>query len=264
MYINPHPPSIYNGHNFGQSIKMRSVDYRRKGRQWSFTIPSFTMTTINRLSNLNPDEFNYIAFAILDDDTGNQYIEGYIKIPTRCREGTVRKLIGASFLRTCKKVCTALAEIHLNKSLVEFGVLNDQTKQFRDELVSFKDAVQLGYNREKLLEISPRLHAEFPLPVVKYLNKNPTPVRADDNPEWVSVGCPSGLPWTVYQAWKKGEMYSSPRKPERIYPSHFTPDIIWRLEKEEIESSTDFTGVPGSLAYKVYQAWTKGYLFELI
>jgi hypothetical protein len=179
-----------------------------------------------------------MTFAIRDDDTGNQCIQGHIEPPSRCCEGSsVRKLIGASFSNTCRKACNMLAEIVLNKLFREFGVLGDQTKGFRDHLVEFKSAVQIGSKQEQLLNWFPRLCAEHSLQVVKHLDNNPPPPPPEGitECEWASIGGPRQLPWKVHQAWKKGHTHEA--SPE-----------------EKVNSSNVFTGKCGSPSWKVCKA----------
>ena len=99
-----------------------SADTRRKALQWGFTMASFDDATIDRLSRLPREEVVYMTFAICDDDTGNQYLQGFVKTVRCLHVCRLTRLIGpvCFSILTHSNISNILAEIRLN-SYSEFG-----------------------------------------------------------------------------------------------------------------------------------------------
>ena len=129
-------------------------DIRPKASQWCFTICRFTDATINHLSGLHlSNRFLYTTFAIIEDDTGNRYVQGYLKTPRQHRISSLRKIIGPATLSTCARVYDALLEIQMNP-FKEFGV-DKQTQQFRSTVAQLKEEVKSGVSICQLMKDFP-------------------------------------------------------------------------------------------------------------
>jgi hypothetical protein len=141
-------------------------EYERKAVHWSFIIPSFKDDDIERLSNLPSEDITYIAFAICDDDTGNRYIQGFIKMPRRCRVAYLVRLIGHGIWSVCTtpaSVIHTLTEIQTRSVFKEFGELPTViTQGFRKDLASFKLAAEAGLTKDQLLVLYPTVCARYP------------------------------------------------------------------------------------------------------
>ena len=96
-------------------------DTRRKGSQWGFTMSSYDQAVVDRLSNLPPEDVLYVTFATLEGDTGNHYIQGYIKTTRRFRVGKLKDLIGPAIFTIVSHVIYLLVEIQLQSAYSEFG-----------------------------------------------------------------------------------------------------------------------------------------------
>ena len=81
----------------------------------------------------------------------------------------------------------------------------------------------------------------------KYLKKPSPPPDVISKDEWVMVGMPSGLPWKVYQSWKRGELYQASRE------KHISRSIANTIK----DAGSSFK----CLARKVYLSWLKDELF---
>ena len=98
------------------------IDIEHKASRWHFVISSSfaNSETIQRLSVL-PRQ-NYTVFAVREDDTGNRFIEGFIRTFKRCRLSAVRKLIGPSIISVVYNVPQTIIDIHLQEETYEFGL----------------------------------------------------------------------------------------------------------------------------------------------
>ena len=217
-----------------------------RAKQWTFTIPSFDNDTINRLSTLPPN-VTYCAFAIMEDDTGNPFIEGYIKMNSRCRVSALIRLVGYGFFDTCSihtDVPEILLELKASKSFLEFGNKKEiQTQGTRKDLESFKEAVEANLTKKQLEVLYPEIFIRFPCYAHRLLSQTQLPLedkcRLD---EWIKVGRPKGLPWLVYKAWKKGKTYEHPNPNKSEAPTHLRD-------------------AGKGLARKVYTSWIKGEIY---
>jgi len=203
-----------------------SKDYRRKASQWAFTLPSFSANDIVRLSLLISSEILYVAFAICDDDTGNRYIQGFVKTSKRLRIGALVRLMGHaifSIVGSSGALTDLLTEIQLNKNeSFEFGDVTACNRQGqRNDISMFKHTVKTGtFSMDMLKVLFPNICANYPNLVHTYLNKQrveKAAVDRDSEPPsdpvaWKNVGSPKGLVWKVYQGWKKGEVYQPSRR----------------------------------------------------
>lgn len=52
-------------------------DTRHKGSQWGFTM--LPNANIDHLANLPPEDVLYVTFAMLDNNTGKQYLQGFVR-----------------------------------------------------------------------------------------------------------------------------------------------------------------------------------------
>ena len=85
-------------------LKMsESKDYHRKASQWAFTLPSFSTNDIVHLSALISSEILSVAFAICDDDTGNCYVQGFVKTSKRLCVGGLVRPMGMRHLQHCQQ-----------------------------------------------------------------------------------------------------------------------------------------------------------------
>lgn len=177
---------------------------RHRARQWSFTIPSFTASTIERLSNLPSDKVVYTTFAIVDDDTGKRYIQGYVKTTRRVRATALVRIIGLAFYTVCStadSVASVLTEIAMNDGS-EFG---DPTAANlagrRSDLLAFKQDASTGKYSIDQLKVTHPVCLNCPGLLLKYFRESTlSPIKA---------GKPSGLARKVFISWKKGEMYEA-------------------------------------------------------
>jgi hypothetical protein len=121
-------------------------------------VSSFNSKTIDRLSSLPPttDLVIYITFAVIDDDTGNNYIQGLVKTTHPCHVGQLVKLIGDATFSTVKCASDILMEIHLEPSFQEFGKPPSSFEKYIREIVSLKDTVANGtYSLNFLMKTYP-------------------------------------------------------------------------------------------------------------
>lgn len=146
-------------------------DTRRKGSQWGFVIPmSLTTTaTVDHLSNLsiNKDAL-YVAFAICNDDSGNSYLQGYVKTSRRCRVGVVKSLIGQAIFTNTPYAPDVLIEIYLKPNFKESGDAGKEAK-FRENVTSFKYFASANYTIDQLMESFPHICTRYPGVVHRYI-----------------------------------------------------------------------------------------------
>jgi hypothetical protein len=142
-------------------------------KQWCFTISNFTDSMINHISGLHlSNKFLYTTFAILEDDTGNRYLQGYLKTSRWLRFGSLRKLIGSFAQFTCAQFYNgnnALLEIQLNP-FQEFGV-DQQTQNFRSGVSHLKKEVKSDVSLCQLMQDFPDNCAINPFLIKKHTDK---------------------------------------------------------------------------------------------
>jgi hypothetical protein len=144
---------------------------RKKATQWSFTLPSFSSEDIDRISNLPPADVLYITFAICNDDTGNCFLQGFVKTAHRRRVGPLVRLIGWGVFTICPTptcVRHTIMEIQMNRSFKEFGdVAAAQFQGFRKDVIAFKTSAAAGLNIDELKTLYPNICARYPGLVLK-------------------------------------------------------------------------------------------------
>lgn len=140
----------------------------RKARQWSFVIPSYNGETINRLSNIALDDFEYITFAICDDDTNNSFVQGLIKTNRRCNVNLLKKMIGDAIFSVEAHAHDVLMDIRLNKSFIQIG--ETPLEDYEGDIISLKCEVHLGERSiENLMQTYPHL-ARYSHHILRYIN----------------------------------------------------------------------------------------------
>jgi len=76
------------------------------------------------LSTSSEEEILHIAFAVLEDDTGNHCLQGFIKTNVRHRADKLTKALGCAFfsvVSTSGAVADLLMETQSNDEVFEFG-----------------------------------------------------------------------------------------------------------------------------------------------
>jgi hypothetical protein len=148
-------------------------DSRHQASQWGFTMSSYDLDVIDRLSNLPPEDVLYVTFASLEDDTGNRYLQGYIKTSRRFRVKKLRELIGPAIFSTITCVLDILVEIQLQSSYSEFG--NPKTARlsgYRNDLIAFKNGIKHRVLPPEHLKIRhPRIFDDYPRLAAKYIRE---------------------------------------------------------------------------------------------
>jgi hypothetical protein len=193
-------------------------DIRRKASQWSFVIPSFTSAVVDRLSNLLSDNVMYITFAICDDDTGNRYLQGYIKFSRRCRDTILRRLIGPAIFSTCAQVYETIMEIQMNPSFNEFGK-DDPSEQFRTEISSLKRLIGQGATIFQVLESFPHACVRNPHAVRKYIEKVAAPISTRLQEELLQGTINDGYKWLEMKKSEEREKNLIQSQPSLLTPS---------------------------------------------
>jgi hypothetical protein len=145
-----------------------------KASQWSFTIPSFNSTTIDRLSSLLSDDLVlYVTFAVCEDgedDTGNIYIQGLIKTSHRCRVGPLRRLTGPALFSTVTRPSEILMNIQMKSSFQEFG--KSPFEYHSREIASLKHTIDHGtYSIDYLMATYPYVCTRHIGLVLKYIHE---------------------------------------------------------------------------------------------
>jgi hypothetical protein len=101
----------------------------------------------------------YITFAILDDDTGNNYIQGLVTTTHPCRIGPLVKLVGEDAILSTVKHSSAsdiLIEIHMDESFEEFGKPPRSLEKYTREITLLKETVSNGtYGINTLMKTHP-------------------------------------------------------------------------------------------------------------
>ena len=112
----------------------------RKASQWGFTMSTYDTAVVDHLANLPPEDVLYVTYATLDDDTGNRYLQGYIKTLRRLTICKIKDLIGPAIFSIVTRVLDILVEIQLQSSYSEFGdPRTARLSGFRNDLIAFKD-----------------------------------------------------------------------------------------------------------------------------
>lgn len=228
-------------------------EMRPKAAQWSFTIPSFSSDAINHLTGLkNDDTVSYAAHAIIDDDTGNRYIQGCVKLHMQFRLVTLHRLIGKSGIcTTCLRANDILMDIQMNHGFQEFGK-DDRSEKFRQRVAELRKEVDTGATVCTLMGKFPDVCARNPFAATKHVEKAmeksiPVPEQVNlslSEDDWVKAGGPTGLPWKAHQAWKQGEVHQ---------PSH----------EEWVTRNNAFARTSG-MARNAFTEWSKNHnLFNL-
>ena len=137
---------------------------RRRASQWSFIYPLATSAFIDHISN-PPTDILCIAFAICDNDTdtGNQFLQGFVKTRQRIRINPVRALIGPAIFLIATCPSEALVETWMteNSEIGDRMNLSIQLHQLCQEMSSFKRNVKEG---------STNLGQSHPTMFTKYLD----------------------------------------------------------------------------------------------
>ena len=262
----------------------KALDTRPKASQWSFSVHPVSTAMINHLSRLPPKDVNYTTFAVLFDDTGKRYIQGYVKTSYRSRFTLLKRLIGPAIISMCARPTDVLLEIQLN-NFFEFGE-DERTKVFRMELASLKHQIESGLTYHQLLDTFPHICSRNPFAVMKHINAmalvnqrehwiearelkhkqdelerkrelireyeatflsetmETAPTPYKERRDWEDAGSPSGLVYKVWKNWKQGKLY----EPETPVNKSFI--------KRELERKND-----RSESAKVYMSWMNGTLY---
>jgi len=190
---------------------MSNPDVRLKAAQWCFTLS--TSGELERLAGLEANEVVCCGtHATCEDDTGNRYVQGYVKFKRRLRLPTVRRLIGNGIYTSCLRANDILMDIQLSSGFEEFGK-DVRSEKFRQQLSDFKQLIDRGVTVHTLMRQFPETCIRNPHAVIKHVEK--AAADRDSEPpsdpaafeEWKNAGSPKGLAWKVYQGWKKGEVY---------------------------------------------------------
>jgi hypothetical protein len=146
---------------------------RRQASQWGFTMASYDGTVIDRLSSLPPEDVLYVTYATIEDDTGNRYLQGYIKTSRRFRVDKLKDLIGPAVFTIVTRVLDILVEIQLQASYSEFGdPKTARLSGFRNDLMAFKDGIKHRVLApDKLKTRHPRLFEDYPRLAAKYIRE---------------------------------------------------------------------------------------------
>jgi hypothetical protein len=146
---------------------------RRKASQWGFTMASYDSAVIDHLSNLPPEDVLYITFASLQDDTGNRFLQGYVKTSRRLRVNGLKDLIGPAVFSVITCVLDTLVEIQLQASYSEFGdPRTARLSGYRTDLIDFKNAIKHRVHPvDELKTRHPRLFEDYPRLAEKYIRE---------------------------------------------------------------------------------------------
>lgn len=185
-------------------------DFTRKAKLWSFIFTSFTDDDVNRLSTLPPC-FTYTSFALCNDDTGKQFLQGFVRTDHRCYKSMLYRSIGDNVIYDIPErnedVCYILTTIQLSSSPKEFGSAEKtRFEGYLKEIKEFKAAVNIGVTAtDKLTKRYPKICLSYPLLVQKYLRvkelsapltpslnaSTSEPTKHDDAVnEWIKAGRP--------------------------------------------------------------------------
>jgi len=104
---------------------------------------------------------NYITCATIKDDSGNYYIQGYVKTSKRIRVSTMFNIVGNMFLRTCLRPCDIIMEIQMARSFKEVGT-DPTTNKFCKELAELKIEIDKGASIYQIMKIFPTICMRTP------------------------------------------------------------------------------------------------------
>jgi len=138
------------------------IDVGGKASQWSFVLSSSFVNnkTLERLSKLPlTDDFVYVTFAVNYDNTGNHFIEGFVRTSVRRRVSFLKRKIGPAMFSVARLVPDALVAIQTKAVYSEYG---DSSSFLFHGLVRDISALRLeilnGWmSRRQLMETFPRL-----------------------------------------------------------------------------------------------------------
>lgn len=116
----------------------QTKDTRGKAKQWSVVIPRVNDNQISNLKNLANDEFPYVTFAICTDDTGNSFIQAYIRAASRRRSGPIKTAVGPAIVTMCPNYTDLIMEIQMNDIFYESGVAPPALRNLEDKIARFK------------------------------------------------------------------------------------------------------------------------------
>lgn len=182
------------------------ISNQKKVKCWSFILTSFTDNDINRLSNLPPDLFSYVTFSVCGDDTGNRFLQGFVRTHKRCYKSLLYRTVGENVIHDIpgrnEDLYYVLTIIHLGQSLKEFGIpTKSRFEGHLKELKEFKSSVFHGITAsDELMKRFPKICLQFPNLVVKHTH------AASVKPEIANISTPEDHKrW--FDAWKEGKMY---------------------------------------------------------
>ena len=167
-------------HNWKMDPSIDNLEFypcaRRKASQWGFTMSSYDSVVIDHLSNLPPEDVLYITFASLQDDTGNRFLQGYVKTSRRFHVGKLKDLIGPAVFSTITRVLDTLVEIQLQASYSEFGdPRTARVSGYCTDLIDFKNAIKHRvHSVNSLKKRHPRLFDDYPRLAEKYIRETLT------------------------------------------------------------------------------------------
>lgn len=150
--------------------------FRPRASQWSFIKPHFTDAGIEYIANLPTTHVTYINYAIIDNDndSDNRHIEGFVKIPFRCRINFLQQLIGPAIFRTVgtSGLVETLKDIHSNDLVEEHG---DSTKLrhrgIMREVRAVKPAIKSLDLLDELENKCPKIFTDHPRLMLKPFNQ---------------------------------------------------------------------------------------------
>ena len=110
---------------------------------------SFTDNDISHLSKANPN-FEYCTFAVCDDDTGNQFLQGFVSAKGKCYDAIMYREIGDNVIYDVIGGDTEyqkyiMTMIQLSNEPKEFGNIPGQLTSFVKELKTMKATILDGY-----------------------------------------------------------------------------------------------------------------------
>jgi len=186
--------------------------------------------------------------------------QGCIKTYRRCRVTLLHRLIGSAIFSACRRVHDIMLCIQTNSSFKEFAI-DVKSKDYRLEIKSFKEQIEAGATMCQLMESHSgacNQNRDLVRKLINEMAKSTTTAQARD--EWNNVGSPTGSPWKVHKAWKKGELHQ-PNMDERVaLNSHSViyvgPSMEWFISAQKNMEANK------CLSCKVNKAWKKGEMHE--
>ena len=153
------------------------MDCKRTSLHWFFTFPWFLQDDIARISNLvleHAETIAYLTFAISDDDTGNHFLQGFVRLTHRRTVRTLVNLVGSGIFTVCPTPTSARQagmDIQMNHHFEEFG--DPTTLQYpgiRDDIAGFKKAAAAGSGIAELMTSYPEICSRYPGFVLKAIS----------------------------------------------------------------------------------------------